>query len=197
MKYLLRLIIIPLVYLVCFDITSLGIYSIPNASNALKLILNIAVIALYFVVLCAIMLKEGEASYNKLLANNLTRKEMIRTGVVKDIDERQEYRWWKGYAVGLICCIPLIVILVFHFILKVPNEVSRPSVIAQLLYMPFFSLVKSSLGMNEGLYLLATAVTLAMLTVGLGLPYFIGAKKREAVQNRIKQANKLFHGEED
>ena len=193
MKYLLRLIIVPLVYLACFAFATTGIAS-AEFDEIVKSIISAFMLLIYIVLLAGVMFKEGQDAYGVLLSNDAQRRNIIKTGIVVDFDASKEYKPWKGFVVGLICCIPLVVMVLLHTVAFPRGDTSRVSIICEMVYGIFFSVVRTYQNTNELGFFIITGAILLVYPCMLGVPYVIGAHSRMKRQEEIKKLNEEFHG---
>ncbi len=193
MKYLLRLIIIPMVYLLFFAFTTIGIASIEAFSQLVKSIISSLLLVFYIIVIAPIMIKEGQDAYGILLSNDAQRRRIVETGIVVDFDTSKEYRPWKGFAVGLICCIPLVLMVFFHLISS-SGDVSALSKICEMIYGVFYSIARTYKNTNELGFYIGAGIILIVLPLMTGVPYVIGAHNRRLQQEKIKKINDELHG---
>lgn len=197
MRYILRMIIAPAVYFFCFVIAALGIQSFNGLQMAGRIILGAVCLVIYILCVTGIMLKEGENAFSKLLSNDMQRKNMIKTGKDTDIDDRTEYRPYKAFLSGLVCCIPLIVLFIIHLVVREPGETSQISKIAEILYSPFFLFFGNYKTSNEISFFIGSAFTVVIFPCLMGVPYIFGAHKRKAQNDAIVDLNKYLHGDEE
>lgn len=195
MKYLLRLTIIPIVYIFFIDFISLGLDSLDTIGETAKIIINAVCLGFYGYVVFRIMQKEGEEAGSFLIKNNFTRREMLRTGKVVDINTSKEYRWWKGFATGLLCLVPLFVCLVWHLIVRTPDKNTPASIVAQLIYVLFYRFLGSYQDSTPLTIFYGLPIAILGMEVITGVPYILGAYKRRKQQEKIKELERELHGE--
>ncbi len=195
MKYLLRLTIVPLVYLLCFAFSMVAIASIDGFNALVKSLIGVLFLLLYIVLVSAVMIKEGQDAYGVLLSNNSQRRYMIETGKVVDFNTAKEYKAWKGFVVGLMCCIPLVVMLLLHTISFPRGDTSRVSIICEMMYAVFYSIGRTYQHTNERGFYIGAIVIIFSLSIMNGVPYMIGARHRRLQQKKIKRINEELHGE--
>ena len=195
MKYLLRLIIVPLVYLACFAFSTVAIASIDGFTPFVKSLVSVAFMLIYLVLLSAVMLKEGQDAYGVLLSNNSQRRYMVETGKIVDFDATKEYGAWKGFVVGLLCCVPLIIMFLLHVISFPRGEESTVSIICEMMYGVFFSIGRTYQETNELGFFIGTGVILVAFPLMTGIPYVIGAKHRRLQQEKVRRINQELHGD--
>ena len=200
MKYLLKQAVIPFIYLIFMAMIAFSIVTIGDDLIWLKIILAILNIALYCFLISVISFKEGEIALKVRLANDLERIQIIKTGEDRPLKISEEYKAWKGFVVGFVVCIPLIVLMLVHTILllTVGSTYNGGGVISSFIYMMFACLVK----LNNAVplqqwhyYFTLIAVPIVMITTGI--PYILGAQKVQRQQDRIKEKHRQIYGEDD
>ena len=194
MKYLLKLIIIPIVYIISFAFLTVGIASIDGFTPLVKSIISILLVGVFTVVISMVMIKEGHDAYGVLLGNNAQRRHIVETGNVVEFDESKEYRPYKGFLAGLICCIPLIFMVILHLILVPIGNTSEISIICEMFYGLFFSVVRTYLETDAVGFFIISGVILVVLPLITGIPYMFGARRRRLQQENIKKLNDELHG---
>ena len=112
-----------------------------------------------------------------------------------DFSTTKEYKVWKGFVVGLICCIPLIVMVLLHLISFPRGDTSRVSIICEMVYGVFYSIGRTYQHTNESGFFIGAIVVVLSLSIMNGVPYMIGARLRRLQQEKIKRMNEELHGE--
>ncbi len=196
MKYLLKLIVVPMVYLLCFAFSTVGIASISGFNELTKCIICAFFLLFYIFLVAIVMIKEGHDAYDILLRNNTQRRHMVETGVVVDFDTQKEYSVWKGFTIGLICCIPLVIMVVVHLLLAPRGETSSVSIFCEMFYGVFFSVARTYKNANEMGFFIGSAFVVVALPLITGVPFMLGASRRRKQQERVRQLNKELHGED-
>lgn len=195
MKYFLRLTIAPIVYFLSTAFIVIGVQAFPTLSPAVRIILNSIFIGLYILCTFVVMRKEGELAFNKLLLNDLSRRKLLETGEDVEIKTTEEYRPYKGFIVGLICVIPLIILVVLHLIVRVPGEISDMGVYAEMFYSPIYSFFGHYKNATESSLYWGLLIYLVFLPTSLGIPYIVGAMKRRKQDQDIAETNRKIHGD--
>jgi hypothetical protein len=194
MKYLLKLIIIPIVYVISFAFLTVGMASIDGFAPIVKSIISIILFIVFAVVIAAVMIKEGQEAYGILLTNNAQRRRIVETGKVVDFDASSEYRPYKGFLAGLICCVPLVIMVIMHLIVAPAGEVSRISIICEMAYGLFFSIFRTYMDTNALGFFLISAGIIVVFPLVTGIPYMVGAARRKLQQDNIRKLNDELHG---
>ncbi|MBQ9756712.1 MAG: hypothetical protein IJV99_03845 [Clostridia bacterium] len=197
-KHFLKQAVIPVIYLVLMAMTSLSIGAIEGQHLVwLRLLLSILAFGLYALVVGAISYKEGQEAMKVRNANDLERMIIVRTGENRPLQTVKEFKAWKGFMVGLVTCIPAIVILIVHTILIIGNPANiGAGVLAGYIYMVFFMIFRcnTAVAVTAGTYylILLAIPVFACLT---GIPYYLGGRKIELQQERIKEKHRQIYGE--
>lgn len=202
MKYYLKQSFIPALYLLFADMIAFAILCLDNQYIWLKAVLCAINIGIFLCASGVIIFKEGQTAYKVMLANDLERMQMIKTGMDRPLRLTEEYKWYKGFLFGLISFTPMLLLLGLHAILinVIGPSASTSGVIASVLYFAIFAFFRLYTGTelvipaNHYFYILI-AVPVVMLSYGIS--YLIGAKKIELQQRRIKERHKLIHGDEE
>lgn len=203
MKTYIKQAIIPFIYLFFVAITGLAVVSIDNGLLWLKIVLGILNVLLYLTIVCGSGYKEGQQALKIRVANDIEREQIIRTGEDRPLKLHEEYKWWKGFFIGGISCVPMIVLLLIHTVLILINPaLNGCGVATALIYMAFFSFfmfagdssAQSVTPMSpESFYLCLIAIPIIM--VSLGVSYYLGAKKIQRQQDAIKAKHRQIYGE--
>ena len=192
MKYLLKQTILPFIYLGCMALTAWGVWTMEEDQFALKVILLVLNLALYAVIVCFMAFKDGEMALKTRNANDAERRIIIETGAYRELKVAEEYAPWKGFAVGLIVCAPLIICVIIDVILKLSgtsNDIFQ--IIPTFLYLMVQAIVQL-LGGNY-FYILLSIPFICCCT---GIPFILGAKKIERQQEMIRQKHAKIYGED-
>ena len=187
--------VFPFVYLFFMAVTAFGILCIKVSLLWLKILLSILNLGLYCFIVAGVFYKEGQEAVKIRHANDLERREMVRTGTVRPLKLKEEYKPWKGYFIGFIACIPLIFCLLVHSIIMLAGGTTRTfGVIGGFIYFVvfvFFSLSGKTLAMADYFYALAAVPLLILLS---GVFYNLGARKIIIQQRRIREKQAQIYG---
>ena len=148
-----------------------------------------------------------------LIINNMVnfeRKIIIRTGENRPLDLIGEYKVWKGFLIGAVACIPVVLLLLIHTILVAidPTQTGVGTLVS-FLYMCVFAFYRinviqtgwdsmdQSLAANatiapELYYVTLLMIPILILTIGIG--YFLGAKREELKNRRLKERQRIYSG---
>ena len=185
----------PFVYLFFMAITAFGILCIENLLW-LKITLGILNLALYVFIVASVFYKEGQEAVKVRNANDLERREMVRTGTERPLKLKEEYKPWKGYFIGVIECVPLLALLLVHtIILAAGGDLKTFGVIAMFIYFVtcvFFGFSGQQLTMSS-YYCSLVAIPVLVLTSGIF--YQLGARKIILQQKRIRDRQRQIYGE--
>ena len=200
MKYYLKQAGIPLLYIILMAGTAAGILCIEGEYLTwLRILLLAANLVLYIVLVAVLAHKDGEDSIRVRVANDLERREIIRTGEDRQLKLNEEYKPWKGFFIGFITCIPLIILLLIHTILfyGVGPHMNGAGALA----MYGYSMITGFLWAGEVVTILPwhyylTLISVPILSCAFGFPYIVGAKKIERQQEMIRQKHRQIYGED-
>ena len=185
---------IPFIYLIFMAIIAVAILCIKNLTW-LKIILLILNLALYGFIVGMIMFREGEDAVKVRHANDLERREMIRTGTVRPLKLKEEYKPYKGFIFGGIVLIPMILCLLIHtIILLCGGELKTFGAISSIIYFAFYAFF----GLGEGSATMTTyygsLVSVPVILALCGIAYIMGAKKIIYQQNKIEEQQRQIYG---
>lgn len=205
MKYYLKQGLFPFIYQLFMATIALGILAI-SGLVWLKALLAVLNIALYVFIIAAVAYKDGQEALKVRMANDLERREIIRTGEDRPLRLREEYKPWKGFMFGFISCTPLIVLLILHTIVyNATGSYVGFGTIAGLLYMMVFVFFRLNVSASAGetatgyeiswytYYGALIALPLVMLTMGIA--YIMGAKKIMRQQEMIREKQRKIYGD--
>lgn len=191
--------IIPVIYMLFMAVISLGILMINNDKLTwLKIILLILNVLLYVFIIGALFLKEGQEAVKVRHANDMERLQIIKTGEDRPLKLKEEFKWYKGFLMGLSVLIPLFVCLIIHTIIfiSVGEEGSRlAGGIAGFIYFmifSFFTMGEEVLTMGAYYYLL---ICVPIFLGVCGLPYFVGGVRTQAQYDKILAQQKSIYGD--
>lgn len=165
-------------YLIMFALIDLGVLCIGDNLIWLKLILCGAVLVSFIIIVGIFIGKEAETAVRVRRGNDLNREHIIKTGKDMPLNLAEEYKPWKGFAMGAIICIPLIIFMGIQMLTYVPGSESNPGgAISAFLYMVVFSFFRVDSRVDilqTDYYYIFLAIPLLILTVGIS--YIVGAK---------------------
>ena len=200
--YYVKQMFIPIMYLFIFDIIALGILCIGDNLVALKVILLIVSLGFYAFIMGAVFFKDGQTAYKVRRANDLSREQIIKTGQDIPLKLNEEYKPWKGYLIGAINCVPLIILLIIHLLLTAGSDPTAATTnntagaIAGLAYIVVFGFatVKSTVVLTSLSYYISLAIIPFFVCVP-GVSYYMGGRKMEIQQELIKEKHRLIYGD--
>ena len=127
-------------YLIMFALIDLGVLCIGDNLIWLKLILCGAVLVSFIIIVGLFIGKEAETAVRVRRGNDLNREHIIKTGKDLPLNLAEEYKPWKGFGMGAMACIPVLVLMGIQLLVKSPNpELNPGGAIAAFLYMVVFS----------------------------------------------------------
>jgi len=202
MKYYLKQGIFPFVYQLFMAMIAFGILVIKDLVW-LKVLLAVLNIAFYLFIVASVAYKDGQEALKVQMANDLERREIIRTGEDRPLKLHEEYKPWKGFVFGLISCVPMLLFLILHTIVyNATGSYSGLGAIAGIIGMMFFIFFRldASNATDETAvvpwytyYGVLVAVPILMLTMGIA--YIMGAKKIMRQQEMIREKQRQIYGD--
>lgn len=195
MKYYLKNAVIPFVYLFFMMISALGILMIGDHLMWLKIVLAILNLALYEVIVCAFVFKQGEDAVKVRNANDLERKQIVLTGEPRPLKLAEEYKPFKGFIVGLVTCAPLLILMIVHTVIILCGGGNGAGVVGSIIYLVVYVFFKlGGMATTAGtVYAALAAVPVIMLSTGIS--YILGGKKIELQYKRIEESKRSIYGD--
>ena len=202
MKYYFKQGIFPFIYQIFMAMIAFGILMIEELIW-LKILLAALNIALYLFIVAAVAYKEGQEALKVQMANDLERREIIRTGEDRPLKLHEEYKPWKGFFFGFIACVPVVALLLLHTIVYLATgSYMRFGAIAGiigLMFFIFFRLNVSSAATETASVswytYYGTLVALPILMLTMGIAYIMGAKKIMRQQEMIRAKQRSIYGD--
>lgn len=197
MKYYVKKFLIFMVYLISSGVIGTSIFLI-EGTPWLKLVLLILNLSLFMLVYCGIALKDGEKALKVRISNDKIRELIVNTGDDYKLDLDGEFTIRKGFIAGATACLPLIVLLLLNLVVKgATNTIIVQAV--QLFYMVFYGFFNLDFAGAHVDVLYAsinwTLISIPILIIAQGVFFYLGAKKAERQQERIKITHRHLHGE--
>ncbi len=206
MKFYIKKGLFPFFYVILMSVIALGILTIEGLVW-LKIILAIANVALYCFIMAMISYKEGQDALKVQVANDLERREIIRTGEDRPLRIHEEYKPWKGFMFGFVSCVPLLVLLVIHTIVYFATGKVGVGGIAGIGYFMFYVFFLIGMPISAGeaatgatlpwYSFYGTLIALPLVMITMGIAYILGAKKMIRQQEIIKEKNRQIYGEDN
>ena len=201
MKYYIKQGLFPFIYLLFMAMIALGILCIQGLIW-LKIVLCVANVALYGVIVFAAAFQDGQKAMKVQVANDLERREIIRTGEDRPLKLHEEYKPWKGFVFGFVACVPLIALLIVHVIVHFAGGGNVVGGIAGIVYFMFFAFFRldATAATEEAAVIswyayFGTLIALPVIMIVTGVAYILGAKKIQRQQNMIKEKQRQIYGE--
>ena len=197
MWYYIKQAFLPFVYLIFMAMTAFGVLCIDADVDWLKYILLALNVGLYGVIIFALAYKDGQQALKVRIANDIERREIIRTGEDRPLKLKEEYKVWKGFMSGAIACVPLVILTILHAILyfTAGPQYNGAGAIASFIYMMFSGFIKISSELQQWHYYF-NLIAIPFLTAMTGIPYILGAKKIQLQQDRIKAKQRQIYGDD-
>ena len=155
----------------------------------------------YLYIASVLVFREGQISYKTLLANDLDRMQIIKTGEDIPLRLSEEYKWYKGYVFSFMMFIPLILMLLLHTILinTVGAGTNGAGIIASIFYFAIFAFFRLETGANLAIpdtrfyfILLGVPVVVALL----GTIYVLGARKTRLQREQVERKHRQIYGDQ-
>ncbi len=198
MGYYLKKAIIGFVYLIFSAVTAYAILFIPDLAW-LKIVLLILNLGLYSYVLASTAFQDGQSAYKVRMTNDLNRRQIIITGEDLPLDTKKEYKSYKGFIIGAVICIPLVVLLVIHAIVVKSNPTNKDfGITAGFMYLIVYAF--AGVGVKVDNFFAVVSPYWALFAIPVivlvqGVFYYLGGRKIELQQQMIKEKHKMLHGE--
>ena len=197
MKYYLKQIILPFVYLVCLGFSQLAIdlIGVPWVE------VLVAAIMLFFFsyLMILIFFREGQAALKVRDSNDMLREYMVKTGKPVEIKAAEEYKWYKPIIFGLIISLPLIVVCIIHFflVLFIGAEADGAAIVGRFIYMIYYEIFLYAYKPLVGWEFFYLLTFIPYICAILCVPYYFGMKKAKRQADEIKEKQRILHGEEN
>lgn len=199
MKFYLKKAFFILVYIVLTSFIAMAILLI-DGETALKIILLIVNLAFFMYIVCGIAYQDGQKAYKILHANDKEREYIVKTGEYRQLKVSEEYKAYKGFLIGLISCVPLLVMLIIHLIVSL-NSPANTSVSETANYIYFFVSAFANLDPN-GIYEAViyaspywSLLSIPPIMIAHGISFILGARKIERQYQTVKDVHKSIYGE--
>jgi len=196
MWYYLKKSFFPFIYLLFMAVIAFGILCLNENLKWLKIILLILNLALYVFIISAIYYKEGQDGIKVRHANDIERREIIRTGANRPLKLKEEYKSYKGFLMGIGCILPLVVLLTIHTIIFACGGDTRVfGGICSIIYFiifAFFNIGITELSMGAYYYTLLAIPFMLLVT---GIPYIIGGEKMQIQYDKIEEKQRSIYGD--
>ena len=202
MKFYIKQGLFPFIYMLFMAMIAFGILAI-SGLLWLKILLAVLNVGLYAVVVAAAAYKDGQDAIKVQIANDLERREIIRTGEDRPLKIHEEYKPWKGFMFGFVACVPLLVLLILHTIVYLATgSYMGLGAIAGIIYLMFFLFFRLDAGSAaEGAGIAwytyyGALVALPVVMLITGIAYILGAKKIQRQQEMIREKQRRIYGED-
>lgn len=196
MKYYIKNGVLPFIYQLFMAMIAFGILAIEGLIW-LKIMLALLNTGLYLFIVGAVAYKEGQDAFKVQTANDLERREIIRTGEDRPLKLHEEYKPWKGFAFGFTACVPLLVLLALHVVIYfATGSYMGLGAIAGAIYLMYFIFFR--LDAAAGIYwytYLGTLIALPVIMLTMGIAYILGAKKISLQQQMIREKQRQIYGD--
>ncbi|MBE7087015.1 MAG: hypothetical protein E7369_01795 [Clostridiales bacterium] len=198
MKYYLKQSGFLILYNLFMTVIAFAILMIPGDDLLwLRLLLCGLNISLYLVIVAMTFFNEGREALKVRHANDLNRREIIRTGEDLPLKVAEEYKPWKGYFMGGLIGAPIIICLFIHTILIIiSSNLVGAGGVAGLIYMSFFAPISTIANVDVlawwHYYILLYA--LPILSATAGIAYRLGGDKQQRQYDMIEDKQRQIYG---
>lgn len=197
MKFYLKMAIMPFVYIFFSAMLGIGIILIDQKLVFLQYALCCVNLAFYVLVVGVAGFKDGQKSIKVRNQNDQFRKVIIETGEDLPLNLQEEYKPWKGFVIGLVACIPSVLLILIHVILNLVNPVPHYGfgVASGVLSTVVFSFFMVSSAVKTWTYYLFVLLIIPVVCGSYGGFYVMGAKKAQKQYDKVAQIQRTIHGD--
>lgn len=197
MKFYLKMAILPFLYIFFSAMLGLGIILIDQNLVFLQYALCCVNLAFYVLVVGIAGNKDGQKAIKVRNQNDQFRRVIIETGEDLPLNLHEEYKPWKGFVIGLIACIPSVLLIIIHVILNLTNPVPNYGfgVAGGVLSIVVFSFFMVSTVAKSWTYYLFVLLIIPFVTCTYGGFYVMGASKAQKQYDKINQIQQTIHGD--
>ena len=199
MKFYLKKAFFIFVYIVLTSFISMAIALIDD-QLALKVALLVANLALFVYIVCGMAYQDGQKAFKTRIANDKEREHIVETGEDIKLKRSEEYKPYKGFLIGFISCVPLLIILLIQYFTTGNDPAKLDTTnFANYIYFCFSAFANlDPSGVHEAViysspYWALLAIPINMLAHGI--LFIVGAKKIEKQQQTVKNIHHSIYGE--
>ncbi len=196
MKYYFKKFLLLFVYLISSGIIATGALAFEGA-EWIKLVFLILNLALFIFIYCAIAFKDGEKALKVRVSNDKIREIIVKTGEDYPLNLQGEFTIRKGFITGATACLPLVFLLLLHLLFgNGSTNIALNSL--QLLYMAFYGFFNLDfLGVHSTVLYASpywVLISIPVLVILHGVLFYLGGRRAELQQERIKNVHMAYHG---
>ncbi|MCQ2387023.1 MAG: hypothetical protein MJ066_01070 [Clostridia bacterium] len=183
-------------YVIFSSVIAFGI-SLLKSENWIKIILLTINLLLFLVINFVLFNHHGIEGAKTMFANDLQRKEIIRTGKDLPLKEAEEYKVFKGFLMGVIVCAPLIIMLLIQSLIWIIGGEDASRIVGGIgvgLYFNFFAYFSFKDYLSIGSYYLSLFLV-PLVSAFCGIGYIYGGNKVISEKERIRKKQKEIYGE--
>ena len=198
MKFYLKMALLPFVYLLFTAMIGLGVMLLEDDLMWLQIALSATNTIFYGIIVSVAGYKDGQKALRVREQNDTFRKRIVQTGEDIPLNVIEEYTPWKGFFIGFLSCVPVLILLAIHFISNIGQAVPDNTVgmIAGIISMVVFGYMFCFKSIAFGQY--AISFLVVPLVCGLyGGFYLLGAKKERAGYDEIRRIKREIHGDQN
>ncbi len=196
MKYLLSKSLFSFIYFVSCSIITYSISLIGH--HVVEIVLSAFMLVFCFYIATVVGMKTGEDALKVRHANDLERKEIIRTGRDIPLKLSEEYKAYRGFIIGLLINAPGLILIIVHTLVSISGSGNNMvfGKLADLVNMVFYWIINLFYEVETVGTVFYNLIFIAFFTTWFGLSYMLGAKKVMLQYQIIEQKHKELHGEE-
>jgi hypothetical protein len=144
--------------------------------------------------------QDGQRAYKTRISNDKEREHIIETGEDRKINRSEEYKPYKGFLIGFISCVPLLIILIVQFI-TIGNDPAKVDTTNAINYIYFCFSAFANLdpsGIHQAIIYSSpywSLLSLPIIMLAHGILFIVGAKKIEKQHQTVKNIHHSIYGE--
>lgn len=196
MKYLISKSFFSFIY---FASCSMVTYSISLIGNHVVEIILSALMLIFCLYIAAVVgMRTGEDALKVRHANDLERREIIRTGRDIPLKLSEEYKGWKGFVMGVLISAPTLILMVVHALVSVFGDGTNMvfGKLTDLVNMVFYWIINLFYQTETIGTVYYNLIFIAIFAAWFGFSYMLGARKVMLQYESIERKHRQIHGDE-
>lgn len=188
----------PFIFLLFSAMLGLGVLMLNDDLRILQYILC-AVNTLFYAILMGVGgFKDGQAELKIRMQNDTYRRKIVETGEDFPLQLLEEYKPWKGFAIGIMASIPATLLTILHFVTNIgatvpENSLGMLSGIINMVVFGYF-MVDGKVLFGEYAFSL---LYIPFICIVYGLAYQFGAKQMQKQYDKIHATHIAIHGDKN
>jgi len=197
MKYYLKQLILPFVYLVCLGFSGYAIALL--GANWAEILVSSIMLFFFSYLMTLLFYREGQAALKTRNANDIEREYMVKTGKDANLNLTEEYKWYKPFIFGLLVSAPLIICAIIHLILMlaVGPEANGAAEVGSRIYMLYYQFLRYIFGPLVGWDFFWVLTFIPYICLLFFVSYYLGSVKVKRQTEEIKAKHRMLHGDEN